>query len=136
VEESHFPFLNQKQFVLVEMIVRWRTATGRGDLCPKGDFSSSLRTGKMDDNFFAKRMQRVALATSEDDGKASVIISTKLPPIVSLDKLCRSARAPSIRLASTMSRRLTLFARWIFEQKFPSDFQVGQPASARAPWRA
>jgi len=51
------------------MIVRWRTATGRSDLRPKGDFSSSLRTGKMDDNFFAKRMQRVALATSEDDGK-------------------------------------------------------------------
>jgi hypothetical protein len=50
--------LNQKEFVLVEMIVRWQTATGRSDLRPKGDFSSSLRTGKMDDNFFAKRMQR------------------------------------------------------------------------------
>ena len=33
------------------------------------DFSSSLRTGKMDDNFLAKRTQCVALATSKENGK-------------------------------------------------------------------
>jgi hypothetical protein len=48
---------------------RRKNGTGRSDLRPKGDFSSSLRTGKMDGNFFAKRMQCVALAKSEDDGK-------------------------------------------------------------------
>jgi hypothetical protein len=32
-------------------------------------FTSGLRTAKMEDNFFAKRMQCVALATSEENGK-------------------------------------------------------------------
>jgi len=34
----------------------------------KGQFSSGLRTAKMDDNFLAKRMHDVALARRNDDG--------------------------------------------------------------------
>jgi hypothetical protein len=71
-----------------------------------------LRTGKMDDNFLRKTH-----ATSRR--KTRIFLVRHEVPIF-----------------SRMSRRLTLFARWTFEEKFLSDFQVGQPACAKPPWRA
>jgi hypothetical protein len=68
VEESYFPFLNQKQFVLVLVIMQWRAAAGRSDLRPQGNSTSGLRVAKMDDNFFAKRKQRVAPAGRDKNG--------------------------------------------------------------------
>ena len=68
MEESHLSLLNQKQFVLVRMIVWRRSAAGRSNLRPKGEFSSGLRTGKMDDNFFAKSMHYVTFATRQNHG--------------------------------------------------------------------
>jgi hypothetical protein len=41
----------------------------RSDLQPKSNSPSRLRTRKMDGNLFAERMQGLALARSEDDGK-------------------------------------------------------------------
>jgi hypothetical protein len=92
VEESYFPLLNQKQFVLVLVIMQWRAAAGRSDLRPQGNFTSGLRTAKMDDNFFANAYNASPPPAETITGSASVIISTKLQPIVSLDKPCRSAR--------------------------------------------
>jgi hypothetical protein len=56
VEKSYFPFLNQKQFILIQMIVRRRASARRSDLRPEGKFSSGLHTGQMEDNLFAKRI--------------------------------------------------------------------------------
>ena len=90
VERSYFPFLNQKQFVLIQMIVRRRAAARRSDLRPEGKFSSGLRTGQMEDNLFAKRMQCVTLAGSKEMGRALRSFSTKLLPMFKFDKLCCS----------------------------------------------
>ena len=68
VEEPRSPFLNQKQFVLVLVIMQWRAAAARSDLGPQGNSTSGLRTAKMDGNFFAKRIQRVAPAGRDNNG--------------------------------------------------------------------
>ena len=59
----------KKQFVLVLVIMQWRAAAGRSDLRPQGNSTSGLRTAKMDDNFFTKRIQRVAPASRDSNGK-------------------------------------------------------------------
>ena len=44
-------------------------ADGDNVLRPKGEFSTGLRTGKMNDNFFTKGMQYITFAMRQDHGK-------------------------------------------------------------------
>jgi hypothetical protein len=88
IDECHSALLHEEQFTLVVVIVQGRSAAGWSDFGPESEHSFGLRAGKMEDNFFAKGVERLTVPRSKEEGMCLRVHSMiRLSTMLKFDKV-------------------------------------------------